>query len=166
MRPINPLLCLAVGMIATGWAGESRSAENIDALPKELIQQIRMNCTAKPGDSIEITVQCYYGWLQLEIRRNQKIRELIGQGLEHWAVEIMGATYATDHFSQAHKSWLEYGQMHCEMLPLDISQNKSRNANIISSGCWLELYASYSDYLLERYNQLALEEYSREERLK
>jgi len=166
MRLLNQLLCISVGMISIFWTGGGRAAESPVALPRELIQQTRMDCTGKRDDYIEITMQCSYQWLQIEIRRNQKIRDLIGQGLEHWAVEIMGATYSTSHFAQAHQAWLEYGQIHCETLPLDISQNKSRNASLMSTECWLELYASYSKYLLERYEQLALDEYNRAARQK
>lgn len=163
MRSISLMAYLAVGMISIVWAGGSHSEEKIEALPRELTQQIRMDCTGKPDDFIEITMQCYYGWLQAEIRRNQEIRDLIALGLKHWAVEIMGATYATSHFSRAHQSWLEYGEMHCETLPMDITQNKSRNATLMASVCWLELYESYSKDLLERYERLALDEYNRAE---
>jgi len=166
MKATKAIVCIGLAFVVFASVGNAFSAESLESLPKELAKEDDRDCRVKPGEFIDISIQCYYDKLQSEIRRNQKIRELISNSMEEMAREFSEPPTVVSHLAQAHQFWLAYGEMTCETVPREISQNKSKYEVAEETGCWLELYHVYTENLLRGYGQVVLREYNRARKVK
>ena len=154
MKLINKIIRVLMVLVAVASADISHAAENHGALPKEFAQEDDTDCGGKPGDSIDISIQCYYKKLQFEIHRNKKIRELIQKALEKQAIDVEETPDVGAHFRNSHALWLAFGDITCETLVQETTGYISKYLAAEQTSCWLRAYRSYSSILLTQYGMI------------